>query len=194
MSDKKQHQINLCLIGFAGFIFLLLCMLQFIYALLWLLLCVLVVALLARSNHPTYRVEREVWTVRWKKLQDARAQRKREYDKDHRYQNEFVMDRMLVGIGDHAGEKYFIDKENFVIGTQKGCDCVLGKRTASTISGKHCVITYRKHSHAYYIEDLHSLNGTYLGTKRLEPNTPEKLLDNAEITIGRSRFCFVRRK
>ena len=67
-------------------------------------------------------------------------------------------------------------------------------RQASTISGEHCRITYRKHSRTYYIEDLHSLNGTYLGAKRLEPNTPEKLLDNAEISIGRIRFCFVRQK
>lgn len=194
MSDKKLHQINLCLIGFMVFVFLLLCMLQFVFALLWALLCALVISLLARRNHPMYRVEKELWDARVKKYKDARAKKKRAYDQENRYQNEFVPDRMLVGIGDHAGEKYFIDKEIFVIGTKKSCQCVLGDRQASTISGEHCRITYRKHSRTYYIEDLHSLNGTYLGAKRLEPNTPEKLLDNAEISIGHIRFCFVRRK
>jgi len=194
MSDKKLHQINLCLIGFMVFVFLLLCMLQFVFALLWALLCALVISLLARRNHPMYRVEKELWDASVKKVKDARAKKKRAYDQENRYQNEFVPDRMLVGIGDHAGEKYFIDKEIFVIGTKKSCQCVLGDRQASTISGEHCRITYRKHSRTYYIEDLHSLNGTYLGAKRLEPNTPEKLLDNAEISIGHIRFCFVRRK
>lgn len=194
MSDKKLHQINLCLIGFMVFVFLILCALQFIFALLWALLCALVISMLAHRNHPMYRVEKAIWDARVKKYQDARAKKKREHDQENRYQNEFVPDRMLVGIGDHAREKYFIDQEIFVIGTKKSCQCVLGDRQASTISGEHCRITYRKHSRTYYIEDLHSLNGTYLGAKRLEPNTPEKLLDNAEISIGHVRFCFVRRK
>ena len=179
---------------FMIFGFLLLCVLQFVFALLWALLCALVIAMLARRNHPMYRVEKEIWDARVKKFKDARARKKREADQENRYQNEFVPDRMLVGIGDHAGKKYFIDKEIFVIGTKKSCQCVLGDRQASTISGEHCRITYRKHSRTYYIEDLHSLNGTYLGAKRLEPNTPEKLLDNAEISIGHIRFCFVRQK
>lgn len=194
MSDKTRHQINVVLMCFMVFVFLMLCVLQFVFALLWALLCALVIAMLARRNHPMYRVEKEIWDVRVKKFKDARARKKREADQENRYQNEFVPDRMLVGIGDHAGKKYFIDKEIFVIGTKKSCQCVLGDRQASTISGEHCRITYRKHSRTYYIEDLHSLNGTYLGAKRLEPNTPEKLLDNAEISIGRIRFCFVRQK
>lgn len=194
MSDKTRHQINVVLMCFMIFVFLLLCVLQFVFALLWALLCALVIAMLARRNHPMYRVEREIWDARVKKFKDARARKKREADQENRYQNEFVPDRMLVGIGDHAGKKYFIDKEIFVIGTKKSCQCVLGDRQASTISGEHCRITYRKHSRTYYIEDLHSLNGTYLGAKRLEPNTPEKLLDNAEISIGHIRFCFVRQK
>ena len=194
MSDKTRHQINVVLMCFMIFVFLLLCVLQFVFALLWALLCALVIAMLARRNHPMYRVEKEIWDARVKKFKDARARKKRDADQENRYQNEFVPDRMLVGIGDHAGKKYFIDKEIFVIGTKKSCQCVLGDRQASTISGEHCRITYRKHSRTYYIEDLHSLNGTYLGAKRLEPNTPEKLLDNAEISIGRIRFCFVRQK
>lgn len=194
MSDKTRHQINVVLMCFMIFVFLMLCVLQFVFALLWALLCALVIAMLARRNHPMYRVEKEIWDARVKKFKDARARKKREADQENRYQNEFVPDRMLVGIGDHAGKKYFIDKEIFVIGTKKSCQCVLGDRQASTISGEHCRITYRKHSRTYYIEDLHSLNGTYLGAKRLEPNTPEKLLDNAEISIGHIRFCFVRRK
>ncbi|MBQ2930620.1 MAG: FHA domain-containing protein [Clostridia bacterium] len=194
MSDKTRHQINVVLMCFMIFVFLLLCVLQFVFALLWALLCALVIAMLARRNHPMYRVEKEIWDARVKKFKDARARKKREADQENRYQNEFVPDRMLVGIGDHAGKKYFIDKEIFVIGTKKSCQCVLGDRQASTISGEHCRITYRKHSRTYYIEDLHSLNGTYLGAKRLEPNTPEKLLDNAEISIGHIRFCFVRQK
>ena len=152
MSDKTRHQINVVLMCFMIFVFLLLCVLQFVFALLWALLCALVIAMLARRNHPMYRVEKEIWDARVKKFKDARARKKREADQENRYQNEFVPDRMLVGIGDHAGKKYFIDKEIFVIGTKKSCQCVLGDRQASTISGEHCRITYRKHSRTYYIE------------------------------------------
>ena len=194
MSEKTLHQINICLIGFAIFMFLMLCVLQFIFALLWVLLCALVISILARRNHPMYCVERDIWQKRWDAFQQKRKKKKAALDQENRYQNEFVPDRMLVGIGEHAREKYFIDQEIFVIGTKKSCQCVLGSRQGSTISGEHCRITYRKHSRTYYIEDLHSLNGTYLGAKRLEPYTPEKLLDNAEISIGHIRFCFVFRK
>ena len=195
MSDKKLHQINICLIGFAVFVFLLLSVLHFVFALLWLLMCALVISVLARRNHPMYLVEKEIWTAKWEKYQKKRADKKRAYMQENHYTNEFVPDHMLVGIGEYAGEKHYINQEVYVIGTKPSCQCVLGKRhNAATISGEHCRIVYRKHSRAYYIEDLHSLNGTYLGTKRLEPNTPEKLLENAEITISHVRFCFVTRK
>lgn len=193
MTNKQLHQLNCCLIALMVFIFLLLCVFQFVVALLWLLLCGLAISMLARRNHPLYCVERDIWNERAVRIRSKRQKKKQALYEEMHYQNEFVPDRMLVGIGDHAGERYFIEDEVFVIGTKKKCQCVLSGEQAATISGEHCRITYRKHSRTYYIEDLYSLNGTYLGSKRLEPRTPEKLLDNAEISIGHVRFCFVKR-
>lgn len=83
-----------------------------------------------------------------------------------------------------------IDKETFVIGRQrKTCDLVIPE---DRVTKEHCCIVYRKYSHTYFIEDLNSTNGTYLGVRRLEPFTQQKLLDNAEITIADRTYRFTR--
>lgn len=83
-----------------------------------------------------------------------------------------------------------IDKENFVIGRKrKTCDLVIPEER---VTKEHCCIVYRKYSHTYFIEDLNSTNGTYLGVRRLEPFTQQKLLDNAEITIADRTYRFTR--
>jgi len=43
---RSLHRISLCLMGFALFVFLVLCVLQAVYAVVWLLLCVLTVPFL----------------------------------------------------------------------------------------------------------------------------------------------------
>lgn len=80
-----------------------------------------------------------------------------------------------------------INKETLTIGRKKTCDLVIPD---SSVSKEHCRIVYRKYSHTYFIEDLSSGNGTYLGVRRLEPFTQEKLLENAEITISDRPYRF----
>lgn len=82
-----------------------------------------------------------------------------------------------------------VDKESFVVGRDAGCDLRIPD---SSISGQHCRITYGAHSRQYYVEDLRSSMGTFVGTKRLEANSPEKLFDEAEIFISNVRFTFTR--
>lgn len=85
--------------------------------------------------------------------------------------------------------KTVIAKEVFVIGHSRECDFVIPERT---VSAKHCRIVYRKYSQTYYLEDLSSVNGTYLGVRRLEPFTQEKLLEGATITIADRTYQFIR--
>jgi pSer/pThr/pTyr-binding forkhead associated (FHA) protein len=83
-----------------------------------------------------------------------------------------------------------VDKESFVVGRDAGCDLRIAGD--GSVSGQHCRITYGAHSRQYYVEDLRSSLGTFVGTKRLEANAPEKLMDEAEIFISSLRFTFTR--
>jgi pSer/pThr/pTyr-binding forkhead associated (FHA) protein len=83
-----------------------------------------------------------------------------------------------------------VDKESFVVGRDVGCDLRIAGD--GSVSGQHCRITFGSHSRQYYVEDLRSSLGTYVGTKRLEANAPEKLMDEAEIFISNLRFTFTR--
>lgn len=83
-----------------------------------------------------------------------------------------------------------VDKESFVVGRDAGCDLRIPGE--GSVSGQHCRITYAAHSREYYVEDLRSSLGTFVGTKRLEANSPEKLFDEAEIFISNLRFTFTR--
>lgn len=192
MSNKTMHRICVGIMAFIAFMFMLLCMFHLVYAVIWLLVCLLIIAVFAVRDHPMYRSEKHYWSSKLQALRERREQRKLAKNMQNRYQNEFVPDHMLIGLGEHSKTQCLIDNVNFVIGSGAKCQHVLSKRRNITVSGEHCRITYRRHSRAYYIEDLHSLNGTYLGAKRLEPYTPEKLLDNAEISIGHIRYRFVR--
>lgn len=83
--------------------------------------------------------------------------------------------------------KTVINKETFLIGRSQECDLVIPD---NTVTGKHCRIVYRKYSQTYYLEDLSSVNGTYLGVRRLEPFTQEKLLEGAKITVADRVYRF----
>lgn len=88
------------------------------------------------------------------------------------------------------GKAYLIDSEMFLIGRSSSCSLKMTANPAA--SNEHCRIVYRKFSHEYYIEDLHSESGTYVGAKRLQPYTQEKLLPDSEITIAGWTYDFVR--
>ncbi len=59
----------------------------------------------------------------------------------------------------------------------------------SRASRKHARI-FEKGS-SWWIEDLGSANGTYIGTQRLSPNTPANLPGNSDVTICSSTFRIV---
>lgn len=118
-----------------------------------------------------------------KKVSDATKSEITEYDVNFHPNFQLVFNR-------HGrNNKTVIDKEVFVIGRSASCDLVIAD---PTVSGKHCRIVFRKYSQSYYIEDLSSNNGTFLGVRRLEPFTQEKLLENASITVADRTYRFTR--
>lgn len=102
----------------------------------------------------------------------------------------FVPTHYLVCAGMDPPIRKLVDKESFVVGRDAGCDLRITHE--GSVSGQHCRITYGAHSRQYYIEDLRSTMGTFLGTKRLEANAPEKLYDESEISVSNLRFVFTR--
>jgi len=92
---------------------------------------------------------------------------------------------------DHDGKIscFPIAREEYLIGRDPSCDLQIPQ---PMVARRQCKIIYRRYSKTYYIEDLFSKNGTFLGSRRLEPNKQEKLLENAEINIAGNTYWFMR--
>lgn len=74
---------------------------------------------------------------------------------------------------------------NTLLGRASGCNILVGD---SFVSSKHAVIKHRDSQ--YWLEDLKSLNGTYLNEIKLE--SPAVLADGDRVRIGGVSFEFVR--
>jgi pSer/pThr/pTyr-binding forkhead associated (FHA) protein len=72
-----------------------------------------------------------------------------------------------------------VNPQGTIIGRDPNCDVVIGYERASR---RHTRITFDGQN--YYVTDLNSTNGTYLGRNRLAPDTPELWTPNVPIRIG----------
>lgn len=183
MSKQKTHQMIVLVCIFNAFIVAALLILMPVFGVLWLLLAVLAGVIFANAKPAVWQMEKEKLSRVFKAFA-----RKLDGVEEKPVVEALQYDLVSLKTGDST--RYPINQETFVIGRSSKCDCRMQDKT---ISKEHCRILYRKYSREYYIEDLRSRNGTYLGTRRLEPFTQEKLLDNSELTIGDCRFRFVKR-
>lgn len=71
------------------------------------------------------------------------------------------MATLLMIAGPQAGAEYDLDAQT-LIGRHSGCDLVL---SAGAISRWHCRIV--RDSEGYFVEDLGSLNGTFVNGERI---------------------------
>jgi pSer/pThr/pTyr-binding forkhead associated (FHA) protein len=85
--------------------------------------------------------------------------------------------------GGRAGETFTLDGERTTIGRSPDCEIFLDD---VTVSRKHAVI--ERTANELRIEDLGSLNGTFLNRKRID-NGP--LSDGDELQIGKYRLSFL---
>lgn len=91
---------------------------------------------------------------------------------------------LLTVIGDDLEADYFIlTGEEALIGRSPDASVLLDD---VTVSRQHAKIT--KESNGWVINDLRSLNGTYLNRERVEKG---KLSDGDELQVGKFRFVFV---
>jgi hypothetical protein len=87
--------------------------------------------------------------------------------------------------GGRAGETFQPEGDRLTIGRSPDCDVFLDD---VTVSRKHAVLV--REGEELRIEDLGSLNGTFLNRRRIEQS---KLEDGDELQIGKYRLTFLQR-
>jgi hypothetical protein len=86
--------------------------------------------------------------------------------------------------GGRAGETFLLDRNRTTIGRSPDCDIFLDD---VTVSRRHAVVT-RERAAELRIEDLGSLNGTFLNRRRIEEGV---LTDGDELQIGKYKLTFL---
>jgi hypothetical protein len=86
--------------------------------------------------------------------------------------------------GGRAGEHFIPQGERTTVGRSPDCDIFLDD---VTVSRKHAVLVQADGT--FSIEDLGSLNGTFVNRKRIE--SPTKLQSGDEVQIGKYRMSFI---
>ena len=87
--------------------------------------------------------------------------------------------------GGRAGESFALDQERMSIGRTPDAPIFLDD---VTVSRNHALLVRR--NDGLYIDDLGSLNGTYVNRKRIESHL---LVDGDEIQIGKFKISFLER-
>jgi FHA domain/zinc-ribbon domain len=87
--------------------------------------------------------------------------------------------------GGRAGEFFDLAGERILVGRSPDCDIFLDD---VTVSRKHAELTQQ--GGAWMIEDLGSLNGTFVNRRRVESGTLE---DGDELQIGKYRLTYLNR-
>ena len=85
--------------------------------------------------------------------------------------------------GGRAGETFVIEGEQMRIGRSPDAHVFLDD---VTVSRNHALLVRRRDG--LYIDDLGSLNGTYVNRKRIESH---KLVDGDELQVGKYKLTFL---
>jgi pSer/pThr/pTyr-binding forkhead associated (FHA) protein/ribosomal protein L40E len=85
-----------------------------------------------------------------------------------------------------AGESFLLSQERTLVGRSPECEVFLDD---VTVSRRHSAIS--RNGDTFSIEDLGSLNGTFVNRRRIESTT--QLEDDDELQIGKYRLTFLRR-
>ena len=87
--------------------------------------------------------------------------------------------------GGRAGETFTLDGERTAIGRSPDCEVFLDD---VTVSRNHALLIRRRDG--VYIDDLGSLNGTYVNRRRIESH---RLTDGDELQVGKYKLSYLER-
>ncbi|HLM50312.1 MAG TPA: FHA domain-containing protein [Solirubrobacteraceae bacterium] len=87
--------------------------------------------------------------------------------------------------GGRVGESFAVDRERMSIGRRPDADIFLDD---VTVSRDHAMLVRR--GDGYYLDDLGSLNGTYVNRHRVDS---QKLADGDELQIGKYKLSYLTR-
>jgi hypothetical protein len=87
--------------------------------------------------------------------------------------------------GGRAGETFALDGERTAVGRSPDSDVFLDD---VTVSRNHALLVRRRDG--IYIDDLGSLNGTYVNRERIESH---KLIDGDELQVGKYKLSYLER-
>ncbi|MFL5832198.1 MAG: FHA domain-containing protein [Solirubrobacteraceae bacterium] len=87
--------------------------------------------------------------------------------------------------GGRAGESFPLDGERLTVGRRPDSDIFLDD---VTVSRDHAVLVRRGKD--YFLDDLGSLNGTYVNRRRIESH---RLADGDELQIGKYKLAYLSR-
>lgn len=92
---------------------------------------------------------------------------------------------LIIRTGARSGESFTLDGERFTVGRDTDSTIFLDD---VTVSRNHAVIVSR--GDGLFIDDLGSLNGTYVNRRRIESHD---LSDGDELQIGKFKLTFLAR-
>ena len=87
--------------------------------------------------------------------------------------------------GGRAGETFLLARDRLTVGRRPESDIFLDD---VTVSRDHAILVRRNHD--YYLDDLGSLNGTYVNRSRIESH---RLTHGDELQIGKYKLAFLNR-
>lgn len=90
---------------------------------------------------------------------------------------------LVVRRGPDLGARFLLDQEKTIAGRHPDVNIFLDD---VTVSRKHALFT--RNGTTFSLEDLGSLNGTFVGGKRIE--RPTLIDDGIEVQIGKFKFTF----
>jgi FHA domain/zinc-ribbon domain len=92
---------------------------------------------------------------------------------------------LVIRSGGRAGESFPLEKDRMTVGRRPDSDIFLDD---VTVSRDHAVLVRRGSD--YFLDDLGSLNGTYVNRRRIESH---RLTDGDELQIGKYKVTFLSR-
>ena len=94
-------------------------------------------------------------------------------------------------VGEYAGKSFTLDRGPSVLGRDQRAANLVFSSDASSISKRHCMVSWDAPRNTFVLEDLGSTNGTFLSTgERLKPGQPRDLPAGARFSIGDLRNQF----